>query len=308
MACYHPVSAWFSAYSTKRQLTFKKPTGSSGTPDINVPCNKCIGCQLEKANTWATRISQEAKTNAENCFITLTYNDDHQLNSGNLCRRDLQLFIKRLRKYISPKKIRYYACGEYGERTARPHFHICLFGHSFTDQKLYKKTLRGDDLYTSETLDKLWTSPETKQILGFSTIGILNYATAAYTARYVTKKQLTPSHHFSNLDIETGELTERVPEFATMSLKPGIGYDYFQKHGAEATYHDFLIVNGSKKRLPKYYDLLIKRKDEALFETLKTARIIRAREKLSDNTRARLKVKEICLRARIKSLKRGLDT
>ena len=120
----------------------------------------------------------EASMHRSNCFLTLTYKEEPPGGSLNLY--DITTFLKRLRRAIEPNTIRFYQVGEYGTRFGRPHHHVCLFGYDFPDKWLHSKS--GDcKLYRSDELERLWPH-------GFSTIGELNYQTAAYVARYVTKK------------------------------------------------------------------------------------------------------------------------
>jgi len=114
--------------------------------------------------------------------------------------------------------------GEYGDVTARPHFHACIFGLDFPDKKVYKKTRGGHNLYTSDTLEKIWGK-------GFCPIGEVNFETAAYVARYVMKKITGQQQkkHYEQVDQDTGEITSRQPEFNHMSLKPGIGKGWLEK-------------------------------------------------------------------------------
>jgi len=116
----------------------------------DVPCGKCNFCLMSRRADWTFRISQEAKLHVLQDFVTLTYDDDHLpflMEDGStvvgvdkvigsvgltfqasLMKSDLQNFMKRLRKLVSPAKLRYYAVGEYGTRGGRPHYHIILFG------------------------------------------------------------------------------------------------------------------------------------------------------------------------------------
>ena len=103
---------------------------------------------------------------------------------GQLVKRDLQLFFKRLRKITGP--FRYVACGEYGELRRRPHFHVALFGVDFAfDRVEYGTGIRGDKVYVSMALSKAWGKSSFP--LGH-TIGSLTFESAAYIARYITKR------------------------------------------------------------------------------------------------------------------------
>lgn len=127
------------------------------------------------------RCVHEAQLHEENSFLTLTYDDEHLPENGSLHKPDLQKFFKRLR-FHTGKEIRYYACGEYGEKTLRAHYHVCLFGHNFSNDRQPFRRIGEHILYTSKTLTDIWG-------LGNTSIGDLTFESAAYTARYVMKKQ-----------------------------------------------------------------------------------------------------------------------
>ena len=169
MPCYHPISAWqllnVRTAKGKPSISFKDPFVKA-SPDrvgIKVPCGQCIGCRLERSRQWAIRCVHEASLHDANSFITLTYRPDELPPDGSLQKSHFQKFMKRLRKRILPKLIRFFHCGEYGDKGARPHYHACVFGYDFPDKKLY--TVRdGVRLYVSEELQEVWP-------LGFSTVG-----------------------------------------------------------------------------------------------------------------------------------------
>lgn len=183
MPCYKPLDAWRPDFSTgSKKLIFSyHPARCAGpTPDLQVPCGQCVGCRLERSRQWAVRCVHESQLHKENCFITLTYASEHLPPDSSLHYRDFQLFMKRLRKKFTGKKIRFYMCGEYGENFGRPHFHACLFGHNFDDLKLWK-TQNNIPLYRSKILEELWP-------FGHSSVGSVTFESAAYVARYIMKK------------------------------------------------------------------------------------------------------------------------
>lgn len=267
---------------------------------VPIPCGKCIGCRLEKARQWAVRCVHEAQMYPENSFITLTYNNENLPKDRNIQKRDLQLFFKRLRKALSPKEIRYYACGEYGDKMGRPHYHACLFNHDFEDKIMLRtgkvkpsglskfKPTRNHALYTSPVLEKIWKK-------GFVTIGELTFDSAGYVARYVTKKITGPpaAEHYQG----------RTPEFALMSRMPGIGKPWLDKYFTDVYPKDFFTLNGVKNKPPRYYDDLLKKKNPRLHIKLKEARELKAKE----TEIIRLKQKENHKKLTIKSLHRSLE-
>lgn len=213
--------------------TFRKPTflhdvadekNELGDKITMIPCGKCLGCRIDKANDWATRCSIEAKHWPTNCFVTLTYDNESLPDNRSLCKRDVQLFLKRLRKkHKGVKKriwkhkeewpIRYFVCGEYGPKTLRPHYHLGLFNWKPEDLQFYKKNLVGDKLYTSEELNKLWKK-------GYTITGELTYESAAYIARYVMKKAFKENKVLEKWQQKKG----REKEFVETSRNGGIGY------------------------------------------------------------------------------------
>ncbi|UPW41492.1 replication initiator protein [Dipodfec virus UA23Rod_1071] len=165
---------------------------------IEVPCGDCSGCRLDHAADWAGRCAMECKNWKNNFFVTFTYDNDHLPHTSDgrrtLKKKDFSNFMKRLRKatdgaeeWTNPitekreKIIRFFACGEYGSKRGRPHYHAALFNLAIPDLKFYKENMHGDKLYTSEWLSKIWGQ-------GFVIIGFLNYESASYIARYCQKK------------------------------------------------------------------------------------------------------------------------
>ena len=212
--------------------------------ELQIPCGQCIGCRLERSREWALRITQEASFHEKSSFLTLTYSDRNLPTHNSLRKKDLQDFFKRLR-FFSEKKLRYYACGEYGTQTLRPHYHICLFGEDFaSDRKLYKKTREGFPLFNSQSLSDRWP-------FGHAVIGDLTFETAAYTARYVTKKITgdKASEHYGL----------REPEFSIMSRRPGIGTDWAKKNLIDIE-RGLCYSGGSLHKTPKFYHKLINEK------------------------------------------------
>lgn len=206
---------------------------------IVLPCGQCMACRLNKSRDWATRCVLEAKMHKQNCFITLTYDDNHLPPDYGLHKEDLQNFWKRLRKNTGAK-LRYYAAGEYGDLYSRPHYHACIFGWRPDDLQLY--TIRnGVNLYTSVTLLQAW------QGRGFVTVGDVTFESAAYVARYVTKKITgdKAAEHYCG----------REPEYNVMSRRPGIGATFLERYGEDIYGKDFVVIRDQIKcKPPRYFD------------------------------------------------------
>lgn len=198
------------------------------TSYIEVPCRKCINCRLNYAKQWSQRCMLEAQYYSDNYFLTLTYDNDYLpledlVNQDGeiiekvptLRKRDLQLFMKRLRKHFEGTKVRFFGVGEYGGQTMRPHYHLILFNLPLNDLEYLKCNARGDKFYISETISKLWP-------FGFHMISDVNQETANYTARYCLKKATSDFVLTDVLHIEK--------EFTLMSRRPGIARQYYEDH------------------------------------------------------------------------------
>lgn len=296
MPCYHPNKAIRNGKGGMSIL----PASSTIFTHM-LPCGQCVGCRLDRSRQWALRCVHEAKLYEHNCFITLTYDDDHLPKDGSLSHRDFQLFFKRLRKQFPNNNIRYYMCGEYGELNGRPHFHAILFNHTFTDLFLHSKSPSGSHLFRSPTLERLWP-------FGFASIGAVTFESAAYVSRYVMKKvtgSLADSH-YERIDPSTGEIIWLKPEYNRMSLKPGIGASFYHKYKSDIFPHDRVVHDGTEHRVPRYYDKLLSRSNPELLEEIKSQRIIDIQTKSHDNTTQRLNSKEIVQIAQLNQLKRRL--
>lgn len=258
MACDTPITGYrsqeFNPETGRYGITFNSKNSLSGTP-IKIPCGRCTGCKLEKARQWAVRCNHEAQMWPENCFITLTFDREHLPVDYSVHPRHMQLFMKKLRKSLHPKLIRFYLGAEYGDENLRPHYHVLLFNHDFHDKIFYETTPRGDTLYTSKILSTLWGQ-------GLATLGALTFHSAGYTARYSTKKitgpkasdfylREHPDHHF---------ICRVRPEFSLMSRggrdgeHGGIGSAWLAKYKSDVYPSDSVVSNGRLARPPRFYD------------------------------------------------------
>ncbi len=239
----------------------------------------------------------------DNSFITLTYNNEHLPSGGTLVKEHFKLFMKRLRERIEPLKIKFYHCGEYGENLGRPHYHALIFGYSFPD-KVFWKDIRANRVYRSDQLDATWGK-------GFCSIGAVTFKSAAYTARYIMKKQggKTAHKHYSTTDPDTGEIISKIPEYTTMSLRPhGIGESWYRVHSKDVFPGDYCVIEGKKYKTPRYYDKLLKADGgELALELVKELRMENAEKKACDNTPARLAVREQVQLFKLRRLKRDLE-
>lgn len=173
--------------------------------------------------------------------------------------------MKRLRNRYD-RKIRFFAVGEYGDELQRPHYHLLLFNYFPRDAEFLREH-RGNPYYTSAEMSKLWPR-------GYHFIGELTFDSAAYCARYCTKKITGEAayEHYERIVEETGEVIQLEPEFAVMSRRPGIGHDWFAKYRDDVFPHDDVIVKGRQVKPPRYYDKLEEIQDECGFSEIKAAR------------------------------------
>lgn len=295
MACYHPLQAYQCADGS---VVFAERRGADIVRSLVLPCGQCVGCRLERSRQWAIRVMHEASLYDQNCFITLTYDDEH-CPSG-LTYQDFQLFMKRLRRRFFSSKIRFYMCGEYGENFGRPHFHACLFNFDFPD-KLYFKKAGDSKVYTSRILGEVWP-------FGFTLIGAVTFESAAYVARYCMAKVTGEMAEgwYTVVDAASGEITFREPEFNRMSLKPGIGQPWFQRFASDVYPRGECVVRGRYCRPPRYYDKLFERADADGMEYIKYKRYLHGLEVSYDNTDERVAVKEQVAIARATRFVRSL--
>lgn len=297
MPCYYPRRAFQLASG---DITFSTVRPSSRAKALELPCGQCIGCRLERTRQWATRITNEASLYDRNCFLTLTYNEQHLPKDLSLRKRDFQLFMKRLRRRFFSDSIRYFMCGEYGEARGRPHYHCILFNHDFRDKLFYSKR-GGNDLYTSATLDHIWRLGECK-------IGAVTFESAAYVASYCTKKitGALADKTYRVYDSTTGETWLREPEYADMSRRPGIGAPWLHRYITDVYPSGEILSRGRKAKPPRYYDTIYRRDydtNDIHYTHIAHKRQQRAILQQHDNTRARRETKEKVALARYKSKK-----
>ena len=263
MSCFHPLYGFKSSsgrWLSKTNDVFAEP--------MTVPCGQCTGCRSEYSRQWAMRIMHETTLKPDNCFITLTYDKENLPQNNSLEKKAFPKFIRSLRQKNKGTKIRYYACGEYGDNFGRPHYHAILFNYFPNDVVPLTK-----DLYTSKEISDSWLNQ------GFISVGNVTFDSAAYVSSYVDKKIKGKDKvsHYILYDPQTGELAEpnsshleiqnyikrgfkwlKEPEFSLMSRGgrngKGIAYKWFDKYKNDAYPSDSLHINGTKMKPPKYYD------------------------------------------------------
>lgn len=268
MKCFRPIDAW---QMDDGEIRFTERGG--GRP-LQLRCGQCHGCRLRRARDWSVRCVHESRMHERNSFVTLTYSDEHVPKDGSLRYSDVQKFFKRLRKQ---QPCRFVVAGEYGSANNRPHYHALLFGVDFEDRKEFSRAQGKSPLYTSKRLSALWTH-------GFSSVGEVSSASASYVAKYSLKKVTGQRayEHYRRVDTETGEIYWILPEFLRCSLKPAIGYPWFEKYGRQIWTKDKVVLNGRAVSPPRVYFQWLERTDADLSEFISYSRYLES-AKLSDD-------------------------
>lgn len=281
MKCYKPLKA----FQTVDGLVVFHEKGKIAR-ELEFRCGQCIGCRLSRAQMWSVRCVHEAQMHESSIFLTLTYSDDF-LPGPSLLYLDFQLFMKRLRKEYGP--VRFFMCGEYGEENLRPHFHAILFGIHVGDGKKFDDTLK-----TSATIDRIWGK-------GFAPFGDVTADSAQYVARYSVKKVTgePAKEHYSRVDSRSGEIVDCVPEFGRMSLRPGIGYPWFQKFWKDVySARDAVIHKGQEVSPPRYYNTCLEREQIGTARDKEYERYLRSLDfDANESSPERLAVQEIVTKA-----------
>ena len=259
--------------------------GKIVTDFVQIPCGQCIGCRLEHSRQWAVRCMLEAEEYEYNWFLTLTYDDynvpysEYVDGDGviddcmTLCKKDLQDFLKRLRSHVDyhysdffqdfnddgeKKTFRYFACGEYGSSSGRPHYHMILFNLPLNDLVFYKSTDFGN-LYVSPFLSEKWGK-------GHVIVGSVSFESSSYVSRYIMKKQKGSASVIY-------DLFNIVPEYIVMSRNPGIGKKYFFDHSSDIYLRDSIVLDGGVLvKPPRYFDYLMDKIDEDFMAEIKEKR------------------------------------
>uniref|UniRef100_A0AAU8B834 Replication initiator protein n=1 Tax=Dulem virus 173 TaxID=3145650 RepID=A0AAU8B834_9VIRU len=325
MSCYHPNYAVVLGVGPdgKKVLKFCGQNLSAtllypGKEVIQVPCGQCIGCRIDRSRQWANRCMLELQYHDSAYFVTLTYDEFHvptsyysdpatgeAHKSMTLCKRDFQLWMKRLRKKFSEDKIRFFACGEYGSETHRPHYHAIVFGLHLNDLEKYKTVRLGDSYYTyynSDSIQETWPN-------GYVVVGEVTWESCAYVARYVTKK-------LTGHEAEFYKRFNLVPEFSDMSRRPGIARQYYDEHGKEIYDHAYINVStpkgGKKFKPPRYFDRLFDIDSPGALDELKERRkrnaenVMQAKMKRTNlDPPEILKVEETAFQNKTKKLRRS---
>lgn len=221
---------------------------------VPIPCGNCLACKLNYAKNWALRCCLEAEEYEYNWFVTITYDDEHIPFDHKVHKEDLQKYLKRVRKKYG-EGVRFFGAAEYGELTHRPHYHLILFNLPLPDIKCLGKAFKGY-MYESKELSSCWKN-------GYTSIGDVSYSSCNYVARYCLKKYDDPD------------------TFLLMSRRPGLAYNYFQKHKEDIYENDCIYYNFGNTltaRPSRYFDTLYSKIMPEQFENIKTERLSKANQ------------------------------
>lgn len=329
MSCVSPLIGLVYNFGDKykqqvKVMSFEKGKDIEDKPErkkILVPCGHCIECRKAKSREWSNRLLMESKYHEDMYFITLTLCNEYavvvpsvDLDTGEYCdketlvKRDVQDFMKRLRKEFKKDKFRFYAVGEYGPKTGKAHYHMILFVDWHRDEKGQKvigfndlvyagNSESGSPCYESAKLEKLWSITDQRSerygfplgankeaeakgkspdLLGWCNIAFANHNTMKYVAGYIQKKLgANPNdlYYMQNL----------VPPFSLSSRKPGIGYQYLEEH-PEAMKEDVIYIDTLQGVVefmpPRYFRKKLSEVDRTLYDEIGEKHMLMAKERL----------------------------
>ncbi|WGL31465.1 replication initiator protein [Dipodfec virus UOA04_Rod_1082] len=294
MTCFHPLTA-YKAYSSvfdlRPEIVFSeyKAERAAKYEKIQLPCGQCLGCRLDYSRDWSIRCMHELKYSKDAWFITLTYDDQHLPSDLSLDPDHLRDFWKRFRKFVG-SKVRYFACGEYGDRFQRPHFHSIVFFDSVQEKKLVGRLKSGFPVFNSEVLVSSWP-------FGYVSIANVSLNTCAYVARYVTKKLTGKQNDFYSESFEVdddGVITSsfkrdffrypdgRIKPFCRCSRMPGLGRRFIEEFYSDVYPLDKCVFfqDGKPKSfsVPRYYDKFLETYHPELWSDVKESRLQKAQE------------------------------
>lgn len=196
-----------------------------------VPCGKCLACRIAHRREWSMRATHELYTTEghSGLFVTLTYDNNHLPEFNTLVKSDLQKFMKRLRKALYPRKIKYLAAGEYGDLNQRPHYHLLLYNVTCDDITIIKQC---------------WNFCQW-ELLGEKPFGEITPESAQYVSGYIDKK------YGGRLGNEVYGDTGRIPPFRLVSK--GFGRDYLDKFYKSISDNCFIVYQTKRCSIPRYY-------------------------------------------------------
>lgn len=265
----YPVT--FDDYDSSKARHFRRHQATiyPKYKELNLPCGVCFGCRMDNSRMWSLRLMHEGKFSSSSYFVTLTYRPEDMPLYGDLNYEHLELFWKKARhRFQGDVPFRYFACGEYGDKTLRPHYHFAAFDFNLTDLRLFKNTDHGP-YFLSDELADCWEH-------GHVIVAQLDWMTAAYIARYVTKKMRGKNVRFypdECADPETGEIPSFCVERAFQSK--GLGLRWYEAHKDEVWNLDgCLYANKYMVSPPRYYFKQLEKADPDKALAIKQKRLV----------------------------------
>lgn len=334
MSCYHPLT--FTEWVLPTGEVVSGVSGARGSAEhvddplignqirrCLIPCGQCSGCRLDRAHSWSDRLQMESLFQGEDrtWCVTLTYDDEHlpghdrlvldretlqPCYTGCLNMDDVSAWMKRLRFALCQPGIRFYAAGEYGENTRRPHYHVILFA-DIPDARSVKSV---DGEHISLPRGRMW-SPIVEKTWGkgLTDCSPAGMAAMSYVAGYVTKK-LYGQHEKEYQDGVARfreilpEITEQPRESARMSRDPGLGVPWIIEHADQCRFGSVYLPSPDGARRaplpriaenhldPELINKIKKLKQERSFARREAARqILDGRRTLDEDLAAREKTK-----------------
>lgn len=211
--------------------------GSADSDDLLVvPCGRCLGCKMARSREWAIRIIHEIDSWESNIFATFTYDDEHLPQNNSISVHELKKLWKRLRKNIN-RPIKYYACGEYGERKGRPHYHAIIFNLSLQEHGIYTEGKDKGVAYSGPLVD-CWP-------FGQVHLGTVTFNSARYVSQYLEKK-------YYGIKAKK-EFLDRGLEVPFQVVSQGLGLEYALKNKDQLVKDLGVRISGSLLALPRYY-------------------------------------------------------
>lgn len=326
MPCYRIRDGWFDVSSGERQgrPLMRFPVGEDpyAWERVDLKCRNCIGCRGDRARDISLRASHEARMASASCFLTLTYDRRSlpvisstltaegqrqalerpvtvQPYGGSLRRRDVELFVKRLRKHLDSHygvSVRAYIVGEYGERTQRPHYHALLWGFDFEhDRKREGSSHGGYPMWSSKLLDELWGQ-------GMCRINEMGQEVAQYAAKYALKS-LGVKHELRRL--RDGSIVEVEPPFDSLPHGKALGVPFLDRYWSDVFPRGLVVLRGGVELpAPLAYMKVCKEREPATFERIVEERRREAAKRLAEAMPDRLRVREDVAHARARQSKR----
>lgn len=347
MTCYAPVQGWYSKernLSGKRSFTASRNNALIDRP-MTVPCGQCIGCRLERSKMWATRCVFESEMHDENCFITLTYDDQHLPSDGSVNLKHFQLFMKRLRKkmvsyinrgkayankYPYGHKIGYFMCAEYGElcgysnialdicksltlqKKIPVHKHQPVIGRPHYHACLFNCAFDDLEHYSTRNGVKLYQSETLKKLWSNKNGESLGYVTVGdvnfESAAYVARYCLKKEQQQLYGIRKENYYENKRTEFVTMSRRPGIASNWFDEFASDVYSDDVIVIRDNIKcKPPKYFDTKYELLNPDEMRKIKSLRKLKAKDN-PRNTPEKLAVRERVQNKKLKSKVRSYET